>query len=116
MQDLRKDGFNLVEIFSLAGMKKRVTSAPFLLTLANRAPHPNAARIFVNWMATKEAVQVYAQNSDVATLRNDVDESQVNPNVIPKAGESYVDDTDFNWISKGRLEASEKVRALLNGR
>jgi iron(III) transport system substrate-binding protein len=116
MQDLQTDGFNLVEIFNLAGMKKRVTSAPFLLTLANRAPHPNAARIFVNWMATSEAVGIYAQNSDVATLRNDVDESHVNQNVIPQAGVSYVDDTDFDWISKGRLEASDKVRALLNKR
>ncbi len=112
-QVLQKEGFKLEEIFSLSGMQNRINSAPFLLSLANKAPNPNAARVFVNWMATKEALEIYSRNYGAATLRKDVDESFLNPETVPKPGVSYPDDTDLDWVANGRRQASEKVRELL---
>lgn len=112
MKDLQKEGFKLREVY-LTGMKKRLTSSPFLLTYANRAPHPNAARIFANWVAGKEALEIYSRNYGAVTARTDVDESHLDPGIIPRPDEDYVDDTDFKWVTTGRLEASDKVRALL---
>jgi len=110
---LLKDGFKLQEIYELAGMKNSANASPFLLSIANKAPHPNATRIFVNWMATREALEIYSRASGAATLRTDVDESFLDPRTIPKPGVTYLDDTDFDWIAKGRREAGAKVQEIL---
>lgn len=115
IKDLVKDGFKLQEIYALPGIKERtIVGSPFLLSLANKAPNPNAARVFVNWMATKEAVEIYAVNFGAVPLRTDVDESQLNPETIPRPGVAYADDTDPDWIMTGRVEVAKKVRALLS--
>jgi iron(III) transport system substrate-binding protein len=113
MKELQKEGYGLVEVYSLEGMKNRVTATPLMLSLANKAPNPNAARVFANWMATREALEIYSRDFGAATLRSDVDESHLDPNNIPKPGVSYADDTDFEWVAKGRVETGEKVRATL---
>jgi hypothetical protein len=110
---LQEEGFKLAEIFEFADMQSRVNSAPFLLTYLNKAPHPNAARVFVNWMAGKQALEIYSRDFGSATLRTDADESFLNPRTIPRAGVTYPDDTDLEWVTSGRRDAAEKVRELL---
>ncbi len=116
IRPLVKEGFKLLEIFDLSDMQNRVNSAPFLLSVANKAPHPNAARVFVNWLASKEALEIYSRNYASATLRKDVDESFLDPRAIPRPGVAYPDDTDLKWVSSGRKAAAEKVRELLKKR
>lgn len=110
---LQKEGFKLMEVFDLSDMRNRVNSAPFLVTVANKAPHPNATRVFVNWLAGKEALEIYSRNYQAATLRTDVDESFLDARTIPRPGTTYPDDTDLKWVSSGRKEAADKVRELL---
>ena len=113
--DLKQEGFKLLEVFELEGIPNRINSSPFLLSYANKAPHPNAARIFVNWIAGKEALEIYSRENGTATLRTDVDESFLDPRVIPKPDVKYVDVTDIKWITAGRKEAAEKMlQALKN--
>jgi len=110
---LQNEGFKLLQVFELADLQNRINSAPFLLTVANRGPHPNATRVFVNWLAGKEGLEIYSRGYEAPTLRNDVDESFLDPRTIPRPGVSYPDDTDFHWVATGRREAAEKVRELL---
>jgi iron(III) transport system substrate-binding protein len=110
---LQKEGFKLLGIFEYADMRNRIKLSPFVLTVANKAPHPNAARVFVNWMATKEALEIYSRSFGVVTLRTGMDESFLNPAIIPRPGVSYFDGTDPDWLSKGNVEAATKVRELL---
>ena len=65
-------------------------------------------------MASKEALELYSREAQAATMRADVDESFLDPRVIPKANKKYVDYTDYDWIVDGRRDAQKKVRALLN--
>jgi iron(III) transport system substrate-binding protein len=113
LKDLVKEGFKLEEVFELEGMQNRVNSAPFLMTYADKAPNPNAARVFINWMAGKESLEIYSRSYGSATLRTDVDESFLDPKVVPKKGVTYPDDTDLEWVQKGRPEAGDKVKELL---
>jgi iron(III) transport system substrate-binding protein len=110
---LIKEGFKLVEVFELSDMQNRITPTPSLLSVANKAPHPNAARVFVNWMASKEGLELYSRHSQSATLRTDVDESFLDPHIIPKPGKQYKDNTDLTWVATGQREAADKVKALL---
>jgi iron(III) transport system substrate-binding protein len=113
VRPLQQEGFKLLQIFELNDMQNRINSAPFLVTVANKAPHANAARVFVNWLASKEGVEIYSRGYDAATLRTDVDESFLDPRTVPKPGVKYPDDTDLAWVSSGRRDAAEKVRELL---
>jgi iron(III) transport system substrate-binding protein len=113
MRALVNEGYKLIEIFELADIKNRVTPAPSLLSVANKAPHPNAGKVFVNWMAGKEALELYSKNAQAATLRADVDESFLDPRVIPKPGVEYADYTDIDWQARVRMEVAKKVRDLL---
>jgi iron(III) transport system substrate-binding protein len=113
--DLLKDGFKIREIFTLGNLKQRVTSSPFVLTYMEGAPHPNAAQVFVNWMASKEALVVYSRGNRTVTLRNDIDESFLDPNVIPKTGAAYFYASEGEWMVSGRREATRKARDAIKG-
>ncbi|MGH7847409.1 MAG: ABC transporter substrate-binding protein [Candidatus Binatia bacterium] len=113
VRPLRKEGFKLVEVFELSDLRPQVNGSPWLLTVANKAPHPNAARVFANWIASKEGLETYSRGYGAATARTDVDESFLERGGIPRAGVKYFDDTDWNWVVSGRTEAREKMQALL---
>ena len=114
-RELQKEGYKIREIFELEGSKQRITTAPFVLTLIKDAPHPNAARIFINWMATKEALEIYSRGNGTATLRTDADESFLNPEIIPKPGKAYFDATASSWILDRRQEAMKQARDAIKG-
>jgi ABC-type Fe3+ transport system substrate-binding protein len=49
-----------------------LTSGPGTVMLINRAPHPNAARVYINWLLSKEGQVEYANATDMLSLRLDV--------------------------------------------
>jgi iron(III) transport system substrate-binding protein len=110
---LIKDGFKLYEIYDVEGLSPRATASPFELSIANKAAHPNAMKVFVNWLAGKEGLELYSRGYGTATLRTDVDESFLDPRTIPKPGVTYPDDADPKWRSADKLEYGAKIRALL---
>jgi ABC-type Fe3+ transport system substrate-binding protein len=116
VRPLQKEGFKILEIFELSDVPGAVNGSPWLLTLANKAPHPNAARVFTNWILSKEGLEIYARGYGSATLRTDADESFLNPANIPRQGVNYFDDTDWHWVITGRRETREKVWKLLKSR
>ena len=116
VRPLIKDGFKILEIFSLADMPASVNGSPWMLTLANKAPNPKAAQLFANWILSKEGLGTYARGFGSVSLRTDIDEANLNPGNLPKKGVKYFDDTDWNWIVTGRQENREKVWQVLKGK
>ena len=110
---LLKSGFKIVQIFELVDMKPPVNGSPFLLTLGKNAPHPNAARVYVNWLASKEGMETYSRGYGAVSLRTDVDHSFLDPRVVPKPGVKYFDDTEWKWVVTGRAENRDKVWEIL---
>jgi iron(III) transport system substrate-binding protein len=116
LRTLIKDGFKLVEIFEMNGIPSTVNGSPWMLSYANRAPHPKAAQVFANWILSKEGLETYSKGYGSATLRSDVDESFLNPANLPKKGGKYFDDTEWKWIVGGRAENREKAWKILKAR
>ncbi|HEU4345229.1 MAG TPA: extracellular solute-binding protein [Candidatus Binatia bacterium] len=116
VRPLQKEGFKILEIFELAGVPATINGSPWLLSMANKAPHPKAAQVFANWILSKEGLETYARGYGSVTLRTDIDHSFLGPANIPKPGVKYFDDTDWKWIVTGRHESREKVWKLLKGR
>ena len=110
---LQQEGFNFLEVFELTDMPGTLTSAPWLLTLLNQAPHPNAARVFANWIVSREALEIYSRASGYATLRTDADESFLKSETIPRPEMKYFDDADWQWAVTGRAEARKGVENIL---
>jgi iron(III) transport system substrate-binding protein len=110
---LQQEGFNFLEVFELTDMPGTLTSAPWLLTLLNQAPHPNAARVFANWIVSKEALEIYSRASGYATLRTDADESFLRSETIPRPEVKYFDDAGWPWAVSGRAEARKRVENIL---
>jgi len=113
VRPLEKEGFKLQEIFELSDVAPGINGSPWMLSVANRGPHPNAAKVFVNWIAGKEGLEIYARGYGSATLRTDIDESYLSAGNVPKANVKYFDDTDWNWIVTGRHDYREKVWKLM---
>jgi iron(III) transport system substrate-binding protein len=110
---LTAEGFRMFRVYDLKGIESKVNGSPFLVSLANQAPHPNAAKVFLNWLLGKEAMELYSRSAQVVSLRNDVDESFLDPRVIPKPGVAYADDTDPKWRADAKLDIAKKVVDLL---
>jgi len=112
-EDLKKEGFHVMEVSSLAGLPGILSGSPFVLTLINKAPHPNAAQIFVNWMASKEPLEIYSRSTLAATLRTDVDESFLQPKTIPQPGVKYFDSYGWDWAAKTGEEVRLQMKNIL---
>jgi ABC-type Fe3+ transport system substrate-binding protein len=113
VRPLVKEGFKILEIFEMSGMPPTINGSPWMLSLANKAPHPKAAQVFANWILSKEGLETYGKGYGSATLRTDIDESYLKPGNLPKKGVRYFDDTDWKWIVTGRRENRAKVWQLL---
>jgi iron(III) transport system substrate-binding protein len=61
-----------------------VVSFSSTLWLVNRAPHPNAARLFANWLLTKDAQGHWAREVEQNSRRVGVDPG--NPHLLPPKG------------------------------
>ncbi len=68
--------------------------------LINKAPHPHAASVFLNWLLAKEGQTVWSRAMNHVSLRTDVPTDHLPPYVVPKRGGKY-------WIS--HLEKDMKV-------
>jgi iron(III) transport system substrate-binding protein len=110
---LRVEGFKILDIFELSDMRPFINSSPWLLTVANKAPHPNAAQVFVNWLASKEGLEIYSRGYSVATLRNDIDESFLDRRIIPRPGINYVDVDDWNYNATEGERIRLRIREIL---
>jgi ABC-type Fe3+ transport system substrate-binding protein len=111
---LKLEGFPVENLTSLPDAPGSVSAGGGMLALVNGPPHPSAARLFVNWIASKEGLEVYSRSFRNATNRNDVDESFVR-NEPPKAGVSYFDAD--GWDFTGREErARQKLNELFGKR
>ncbi|HEX6511523.1 MAG TPA: extracellular solute-binding protein [Chloroflexota bacterium] len=84
-----------------------------LVFLWNRAPHPYAARLFANWIASHDGMLAYAQSNTQVPLRTDIDPTWLPPQVIPKPGVKYLDTYDYEFETSQRLPIRDFYASLL---
>jgi iron(III) transport system substrate-binding protein len=110
---LRKEGFNIAAV-----QPTDITSydAPGsgVLALFSKAPHPKAAQLFLNWIMTKEGMQLYQDLEGMPVTRTDVDRSGLMvPETIPKPGETYFDTAKYEYVTKESRMLFGKLKRLL---
>lgn len=61
------------------------------IALVNKMPHPSAAKVFLNWMLSREGQLQWQKKTDNNSLRMDVPKGMLtDQRQIPKAGEKYL--------------------------
>jgi iron(III) transport system substrate-binding protein len=106
-------GIPLAEI-NVSDIPQTLAGGFGLVNLWTNAPHPNAAKVFVNWIASKDGVTVYGQLENGVPVRNDVDPTWVPPDQIPQPGGNYFDTYDPDYVLGKRLEARDYFASILH--
>jgi iron(III) transport system substrate-binding protein len=72
----------------------------------NKAPHPNAGKIYINWLLSKEGQTVYARASGYVSARVDVPTDHAEPWRIPQPGA-------IKTYTKAAMQLKDKLMPLL---
>jgi iron(III) transport system substrate-binding protein len=113
MERLEAEGHPVKTIYSLEDMPGSLSGGN-MLGLVDRAPHPNAARVFVNWMASKEGNEIYGRALKMVPARSDIDAASfMPPEVIPQPGVKYFDVFDYDFTITGKEEIRLRVKDIL---
>lgn len=82
------------------------------LSLLNRAPHPSAAKVFINWLLSREGQLAWQKNTNRNSLRMDIPKDNIPPDEIPTEGGDYfvrtTENSDVRPIFKVIEEALAK--------
>jgi iron(III) transport system substrate-binding protein len=110
---LRNEGMPINSVHGLEDTAGSLSGGN-LVALYNNAPHPNAARVFVNWMASKEGSEIYARALNMVPVRTDIDASSfMPPEVIPKQGLNYFDPYLYEFTVTTKEEARRAIKEML---
>jgi iron(III) transport system substrate-binding protein len=61
------------------------------VALLNKAPHPNATKVFVNWLLSKEGQLKWQEKSNNNSLRVDIPKGMLtDPGSVPRSGGKYL--------------------------
>jgi ABC-type Fe3+ transport system substrate-binding protein len=80
------------------------------VSLLDRAPHPNAAKLFINWLLSREGQIVYQESIRLPSLRVDISKTGLYPFDLPKPGVAYVSGGEEEYL---RIAATV-VRDVVN--
>lgn len=72
-----------------------------VLAMVNKAPHPNAARVLINWSLSKEGLSHISRIQDLQTARIDIPTDFLDPIRVRQPGAKYFLEADSEeWISR----------------
>jgi ABC-type Fe3+ transport system substrate-binding protein len=78
-----------------------------------KAPHPNAAAVFMNWYGSKPGQDANSRAQILASRRVDVDPAAVPSYIRPKPGVAYIDQYAEDFVINRRDKLIDDVRKLL---
>jgi ABC-type Fe3+ transport system substrate-binding protein len=82
------------------------------LTVMDRAPHPNATRVYLNWFLSQEGQTLFSKASVMPSNRQDVPQDHVFDYLVQKPGvEYYRQDTEDAY--RAQDEAADYIKGLL---
>jgi len=115
LQRLRNEGLSLMAMYRLEDMQPALSGGD-QLGLFNHPPHPNAAKIFVNWMASKEGSEIFGKALGMVPTRSDTDESGYQPQNIPQPGIDYFDPYAWEFTVTTKEQIRLRLKELLRAR
>lgn len=88
-----------------------MSNSPGVIMLARNAPHPSAAKLFINWVLTREAQVEFARAQDTASRRLDITAEHLAPERRPRADVRYIKDNDEIFLSRNE-ELTNRIKEI----
>jgi iron(III) transport system substrate-binding protein len=74
--------------------------------ILKNSPHPNAAKVFINWFLSKEGQEMYGKSYGVGSRRLDVDTAWMPSQIGIRAAKDFITVEEFN---KWETQSEEKI-------
>ena len=110
--ELTKDGFELEDL-DFPDIPTPIAAGFGLVGMFRDAPHPKAAQLFVNWIASKEGATVLAQAEKSVSTRVDVPLVGVRDSEVPQPGVDYFDRYGWDYITQQENPLRVRFQELL---
>jgi ABC-type Fe3+ transport system substrate-binding protein len=76
--------------------------------VVNRAPHPNAAKVYLNWLLSRDGQLDWSRATGVGSRRTDIPTDHLPDYVVPRPGVKY----QQSW-KEALVDLKEEVMELL---
>jgi iron(III) transport system substrate-binding protein len=86
---LLEEGLQASTLNEFKGHGGAVTASFGSMMLLKQAPHPHAAKVYMNWLLTRDGQTAYSQGAQEASRRLDVPSDHLPPDLRVKAGVQY---------------------------
>ena len=73
-------------------------------------------RQLADWLASKEGMEFYSRVNRVPTTRSDLDESFLPAEQVPHPGQSYFDNSDWNYSVTTKSEVRVRMKKILRSK
>jgi iron(III) transport system substrate-binding protein len=93
-----------------------VTGGFSVVLLPKGAPHPHAATVFLNWLASEPGQAAFSKAFEVPSRRTDVHVEGIPDYVVPKPGRKYQDQYNEDWSTTGRPKVHGEVLSIIGGK
>jgi|SRR5581483_388995 len=110
---IQRDGFPVAPVPQPPDAPGHISAGFGLLGLMNNAPHPNAAKLFVNWIAGPDGMLVWSKAQGIVPVRDDVDASYARDQVPDPAVTNYFDSFEWHFVLTERRQVMEAIRGLI---
>jgi iron(III) transport system substrate-binding protein len=89
LAQLQKEGLRVGKVVGWRDYGTSTTASGGAVTLLDQAPHPNAAKVFINWLLSRDGQIAYSTAVGQASRRLDVPTDHLAPEAIPQPGGKY---------------------------
>ena len=113
IENFKSSGIKNIDIIQMPNAPLRVT-ASFYPHVPKKAPHPNAAAVFMNWYASKPGQEVNSREQVMASRRTDVVIPNLPDSVKPKPGVYYNDQYAEDFVRTKRDKLIAEVRKIVS--
>jgi ABC-type Fe3+ transport system substrate-binding protein len=111
---LQSGGVSIVNLPRPTDAPGQVSPSFGLLGLFTNAPHPYAAQVFVNWIASREGMTVWSKGLHAVPARLDIDKSAWPAEQVPDPNvKTYHDSYGWDFVLNERAQVMQKLRALI---
>jgi iron(III) transport system substrate-binding protein len=103
-----------VELFGSAGLQEGgfVTASNGTISVVKNAPHPNAAKVYLNYLLSNEGQVAWSKASGLASLRRDVPRDHIPEILLPQEGVSYQETYREKYVLM-RREIADFINTVL---
>ncbi len=78
--------------------------------MPSRPPHPNARKLFVNWLLSKEGQEIFSHEVGLPSSRKDISRAGINAVFFTAPDEKFLmEDEDHYNLQNTMMETSKEI-------